>query len=74
MQPQSIHAQKKSIDFSPNARKAYQLIMQLRFKEAEQKIQVIRTSEPNNYVTYFLENYIDFFSAFIGERIPISIR
>lgn len=67
MQPQSIHAQKKSIDFSPNARKAYQLIMQLRFKEAEQKIQNIRTSEPNNYVTYFLENYIDFFSAFIGE-------
>ena len=41
--------------------------MQLRLDEARQLIAQVRQDEPNNYVVYFLENYIDFFTIFIGE-------
>jgi len=42
--------------------------MQLRLNEAQQSINLLRKSEPNNHVVYFLENYIDFFTIFIGEN------
>lgn len=56
------------IRFSPDAERAYRLIFQLRLKEAEQAINDIRQADPDNYVVYFLDNYIDFFTLFIGEN------
>lgn len=64
----SLEAQNKSITFSTKATSAYQMVMQLRLNEAQTIIDQIKKEEPNNYVTYFLENYIDFFTIFIGEN------
>lgn len=63
----TANAQDKAIQFTPEAHKAYRLIMQLRLNEARQSLDKIRQTEPNNYVVYFLDNYIDFFTLFIGE-------
>jgi len=63
-----IYGHKKTIEFTPKARQAYSLIMQLRLDEAGESIRQLRLREPDNYVSYFLDNYIDFFKVFIGER------
>ena len=65
---QSVTAQTKTITFTKDATTAYQLVMQLRLKEAQQMIDKVKKETPDNYVVYFLENYIDFFTIFIGEN------
>jgi len=70
MAPMPIYSQTKVIKFTPDATAAYQMVMQLRLNEAQQKINQIKKEDPNNAVVYFLENYIDFFTIFIGENSP----
>ena len=56
------------LTFTPSARLAYDYIMQLRFAEARKEIAYMRKFEKDNYLVYFLENYIDFFQIFISEE------
>jgi len=64
----SVWSETPVIRFSPEAEHAYKLIFQLRLREAGRAIDEIKHSDPDNYVVYFLENYIDFFTLFIGEN------
>jgi Tetratricopeptide repeat len=53
--------------FTPELRSAYDLATRLRLQEAKAKIAQQKISEPNNLTTYYIENYIDFFTIFINE-------
>ena len=54
--------------YSPKARTAYRLIMDLRLDEARSQILEIRRAEPQNLVVLHLEDYIDFFQLYITEE------
>lgn len=63
----TIHAQ-PSAKLTPEAAEAYQLVLSLRFEEATEKMEAALTSDPQNVVYMYLDNYIDFLSAFISEN------
>jgi len=42
--------------------------MRLRFDDANTELAYLRRTEPDNQISYFIENYIDFFRIFIGEQ------
>lgn len=54
-------------EFTDNAQKAYKNILSLKFDEARTLLQVERAKRPDNLITDFVENYIDFFTVFINE-------
>jgi len=58
----------KYLTFSPSARLAYDYTMRLRFDDANTELAYLRRTEPDNQISYFIENYIDFFRIFIGEQ------
>lgn len=58
----------KTLEFSPKAVIAYRQIMDLKLNEASNSILLLKKAEPDNYISYFLENYVDFFKIFIGEN------
>lgn len=53
--------------YTPSAREAYEQVLSLRFEEAKATIAQVRRRDPDNLVVYHIENYIDFFSIYIGE-------
>ncbi len=55
------------LEFSEEIKKAYRLILSLRLDEGRAVIERIKVSEPNNALVYLVEDYIDFFTLFIGE-------
>ncbi len=58
----------KRFEFTPQATKAYQKVMSLRFDAARLDIAQIKNTDPDNQIVYFIENYIDFFTVFINEN------
>lgn len=54
-------------EFSPTARSAYNHILALRMGEGQQQINVMRQKENDNYLQYFIENYMDCLKVFINE-------
>src|SRR5665647_3717808 len=59
---------KASFNFNQNCSDAFYLLISLRFNEAHKLINNEKISNPNNAIPYFLDNYIDFLGAFIGEE------
>ena len=55
-------------NFSPGCQKAYQEIIELRFREARQLIAAERSSDAGNLIPFYLENYIDYLTLFISEE------
>ncbi|MEM1326878.1 MAG: hypothetical protein AAGI23_13035 [Bacteroidota bacterium] len=55
------------IEYTPEARQAYDAIMELRFDEAETYVQTIKSQQTNNLVVDHLENYLDFLKVYIAE-------
>jgi tetratricopeptide (TPR) repeat protein len=54
-------------DFNNNCRDAYRSILSLHFKAAEKLLNQEKSAHPSNLIPVYLENYIDFFTVFIGE-------
>lgn len=55
-------------EFTPAIRTAYQSVLNMRFDEATLQIAQIKKADPENLMSYFVENYIDVFRVFIGEK------
>jgi tetratricopeptide (TPR) repeat protein len=55
-------------EWTPLAKEAYQKSIQLRLMEARSKLGQLQEQEPNNYIAYHIEDYIDFFTVFINEN------
>ncbi len=55
-------------EFNPQARSAYEKVISLRFNEAQNELEQLKINEPENYIVFYIENYIDFFSIFISEN------
>ncbi|MGA2822433.1 MAG: tetratricopeptide repeat protein [Bacteroidales bacterium] len=55
-------------DFNSNCREAYRSILSLHFTEAGKILNAEKATHPFNLIPVYLENYIDFFSVFIGEE------
>lgn len=55
-------------EWTPKAKKAYQKAISLRFMEARSLVRQVKTEEPENYMIFFVENYIDFFTIYINEN------
>ena len=56
---------KKTFEFNANIKEAYQNIMDLKFKRAESIIQLERQKNPNNLMSDFMEDYIDYYSILV---------
>jgi tetratricopeptide (TPR) repeat protein len=56
------------LEFSTRAREAYQKAIALRFDEALVLVGLMKREEPNNYMVFFIENYIESLRVFIGEE------
>jgi tetratricopeptide (TPR) repeat protein len=54
-------------DFNSNCREAYKSILSLHFTEAGKLLNAEKAAHPSNLIPLYLENYIDFFTVFIGE-------
>ena len=55
-------------EFSPLAKEAYEKALSLRFMEAQTLLGKMKVEEPENYMVYHIENYIDFFRLYINEN------
>jgi len=55
-------------DFNSNCREAYRSILSLHFTEAGKLLNMEKAAHPSNLIPVYLENYIDFFTVFIGEE------
>ena len=55
-------------EFTPNYENAYYEILCLRFQNARELINNEKISQPNNLVSIYLENYIDFLTVFLNEN------
>jgi tetratricopeptide (TPR) repeat protein len=55
-------------DFNTNCQEAYRSILSLHFIEAGKLLKVEKTVHPTNLIPVYLDNYIDFFTVFIGEE------
>lgn len=54
-------------EFTENAKKAYKSVLSLKFDEARTLLNKERITHPDNLITDFVANYIDFFTVFINE-------
>jgi tetratricopeptide (TPR) repeat protein len=54
-------------DYTDDCKKAYGLIIDLRFDSAQKYIEKVKRDDPENLVPQILENYIDFFSIVLTE-------
>jgi len=54
-------------DYSDDCKKAYSLIVDLRFDSAKKYIEKVNTDHPENLIPLVLENYIDFLSIVLEE-------
>lgn len=66
----SFHAfgQTSYFEYSERAKKAYNNILSLKFKEAAINLAELKSEEPENLVIHHLENYVDFLKVFINEE------
>lgn len=62
-----LHSSNPHFSYTPEAERAYHLVLALRFDEAQELIDEIKQEDPNNLVVHHLENYRDIFSIFISE-------
>jgi len=53
--------------YTLKAQDAYQLVINLRLEEAEEALDNLKISEPDNLIVYHIEDYVDFFKVFITE-------
>ncbi|MFK7933466.1 MAG: tol-pal system YbgF family protein [Saprospiraceae bacterium] len=60
--------------WSPTAKKAYKKTLELRFAEAQQLLATMKTAEPDNLIRLHVEDYIDFFTVYIGEEEAVFKR
>ncbi len=58
---------KSGFEETPLLNSAYQAIFDLKLDKATELIKESKTSDPNNFLVYHIENYIDFVKLFIGE-------
>lgn len=58
----------KRFEWTPAAKKAYSLVLSLRFDEAYSEIAYLKINDPENLIVYHIENYIDFFRVYINEN------
>jgi tetratricopeptide (TPR) repeat protein len=61
-------------DFNTNCKEAYQSILSLRFTEASKLLKVEKIIHPTNLIPVYLDNYIDFFTVFIGEEPSVYAK
>ncbi len=54
--------------FNNNCTEAYKSIISLRFDEGKKLLEAEKKENPGNCTPYYLENYIDFLTLFIGEN------
>lgn len=64
----SLSAAKGYYAYSPLAREAYELATSLRLQEAGVAIARLKKAEPDNLIAYHVENYLDFFTIYIGQN------
>jgi tetratricopeptide (TPR) repeat protein len=57
--------------FDANCQLAYEATLSLRFSEARKLIAVEKKADPDNLISLYLENYIDFLTLTIGEERKI---
>lgn len=55
-------------EFTPKVKAAYDKVINLRFQEAKALIVQIKATDRDNYMVYYVENYIDVLTAFINEN------
>jgi tetratricopeptide (TPR) repeat protein len=55
-------------NYNVNCRKAFRLVVSLRFDEAKKIIAFEKTLNPSNGIPFFLDNYIDFLTIAIGQE------
>lgn len=55
-------------DFSSSVRMAYEKAMSLRLAEATAQIAQVRSTEPNNLMVCYVDNYVDCLRVFVGEE------
>ncbi len=60
--------------WTSRARMAYDKLMQLRFGEARAQIRLLREEEPENLMYVLIEDYLDFFTIYIGEEEEVFRR
>ena len=58
----------KYFHFTPLLIDAYEDVIALRLDDATRKIEYEKKEAPDNVLTYHIENYIGFFTVFLGER------
>jgi len=58
---------KPYFDFSTTTRLAYQRALELRVEESSLLLSQVKQKEPENYMVYFVENYLDFIRVFVDE-------
>lgn len=54
--------------FSAPLQEAYRDIISLKIKSGQNKLNIIKLNDPQNAMTYYIENYADFFTLFIQEE------
>lgn len=54
-------------NYNINARQAYQLVLNFKFKEAQNILDILKKDDPYNLVVHHIENYIDLFTIYSGE-------
>lgn len=55
-------------DWNKNCRDAYSSIISLKFKQAQQLLDIEKGENPDNSLVYLIEDYIDYLSIQIGEE------
>lgn len=60
-------AKEAKFDYNDDLKKAYDLIMSLRFEEATAQLNQLRKLQPNNLAILHIENYKDCLTVFINE-------
>ena len=70
----ALPVQGASYSWSLHARMAYQKVMQLRFGEARAQLSLLRAEEPDNLMALLVEDYLDFFTIYIGEDAELFER
>ncbi len=63
----AISGQTKLV-MTPLLQDAYRDISSLRLREGQSKVNLSKLKDPENAMTYYIENYIDFFTLFIKEE------
>ncbi len=57
----------QTVNINNNCKLAYEDILSLKFKDATQRIEIEKVSNPDNIFIPYLENYIDFLKVTVGE-------